>query len=201
MRIGTRISAGFGVVVALSAMVGIVGWISLDSVVSAANATTRIKDLVMLVKTIHTDITRFGQEDDDTLEAHILQELDQAKALLDTVIGSIGLEESDKQASLDAMSSVSHAFSDLATAKRGNAESLASMIHWDEEVTAQVDDFLRQRGEWTSYPNFKDEVFALRLSLAPPFTARNSLSLREKWRMPLTTSWNRGGTFTPAASA
>lgn len=167
MRISTRITVGFGMVVAISAIIGLVGWSSLSSVAAASEVGRAVAEVIIRIKTVQAEVIRFEQAEDEKLEGEIRRKLDDVSSELDKVIAVSQWSSENQQTAKEAIAGFSRAFDMLADAKRRNQESITHLIEWDDDVTAQVDDFLRQHGDSVQDPRFRNEMFALRLSLAP----------------------------------
>ena len=163
MQIGSRISAGFAVVVGLSAVVGVVGWISLSSVVSAARVSRMADDLVLRVKTAHAEVMRFDMSGDEQAAGRIRTILADVGPLLEGLIGAAPWSGEDVDAARGAVAGFGQSFAALAEAQRSSQSALAGMARRNDEIAALVEKLQRGTGGDQA---LRDEIVAMRLNLS-----------------------------------
>lgn len=163
MRIGTRITGGFAIVVALSAMVGLVGWYSLSSVLSASEHARQADGLVLRVKAIDEEITRLALTGDTSRADQIEAMLDGLPPVLEEMIAATTWRQDDTEAARSAIADLAQSFSALVEASRVNRDALDSMAQRTDEIVSMAEDLRRKHGR---DPSVKDDLFDLRLSLS-----------------------------------
>jgi len=163
MRIGPRISAGFAVVVGISAVVGIVGWVSLSSVIGAAGLARQAGDLLSRVKAVHADVTQFAQDGDDSRAEAIRAALAATQGQTEQLIAATRWDPAEAEAARAAIASVTRSFAALEDSIRHNAATLDEMTGRTEEILALAETLQRTHGQT---PALKDDIFSLRLGLA-----------------------------------
>ncbi|MGI9502187.1 MAG: hypothetical protein ACR2RE_03920, partial [Geminicoccaceae bacterium] len=97
MKIGTKITLGFSSVLALTAIVGTIGWVGLDGYASGVGKAQGMSDLVVDLRRLPLRISEFESGDNQT-------GLTEAQEIMDDALQSVErIAEAEKTLSVTTM--------------------------------------------------------------------------------------------------